>query len=155
MSRLLFRYSQETREAVLNSLRRSLEKQPKVLFAYAHGSFLENRPFHDVDVGVYLDPVELDERDMNLYALDLALDLERSLRYPPMMRHTDGRAPLPPLDVRALNRAPLGFCYQVCRGQLLFSRDETLRTQWVERIVCRYLDLRPLQRRALKEAMTA
>ncbi len=42
----------------------------------------------------------------------------------------------------------------MCRGRLLFSHDEALRTQWVARTVCRYLDLRPLQHRALKEAMT-
>jgi hypothetical protein len=59
------------------------------------------------------------------------------------------------VDVRVLNQAPLGFRYHAFRGKLLFSQDEALRTQEVERTVSRYLDLRPLQRRALKEAMTA
>jgi hypothetical protein len=61
----------------------------------------------------------------------------------------------PPVDVRVLNQAPFGFRYHVFRGRLLFSRDEALRTHVVERTVSRYLDLKPLRQRALKEAMTA
>jgi hypothetical protein len=35
------------------------------------------------------------------------------------------------------------------------SRDEPCRVEWAARTVARYLDLRPLRERALKEAMTA
>ena len=47
------------REAILNTLQRALEMQPEVVFAHVHGSFLEDRPFHDIDLAVYLDPVDV------------------------------------------------------------------------------------------------
>lgn len=148
MRRPLIRSTQAEREAILHTLQRALEAQPRVVFAYVHGSLLEDRPFHDVDVAVYVDPA--DEREMGLFALDLASSLEESVAQTP-----DRAAGFLPVDVRVLNRAPLGFCYHVFRGKLLCSRDDTVRTQWVERVVSRYLDLKPLRQRALKEAMTA
>lgn len=146
--RPLIQSTQAEREAILHTLQRDLEAQARVVFAYVHGSFLEDRPFHDIDVAVYVDPA--DDREMGLFALDLASSLEESVAQTP-----DRAAGFLPVDVRVLNRAPLGFCYHVFRGKLLCSRDDTLRTQRVERVVSRYLDLKPLRQRALKEAMTA
>lgn len=125
-----------------------LAAQPRVVFAYVYGFFLEDRPFHDIDVAVYLDP--MDKSEMGLFALDLASNLEKSVG-----QISDRPAVYLPVDVRVLNQAPLGFCYHVFRGKSLFSRDDTVRTQWVERVVSRYLDIKPLLQRALKEAMTA
>ena len=150
MYRALFRWKQGERRIFLDALRRLLEGKAEILFAYVHGSFVEGRPFHDVDLAVYLDSGKIDEEDMDGFALTLAMELERSL--PALLKGI--AQPYPPLDIRALNRAPLGFGYQACRGQLLCSRDEAVRTQWVERTVSCYLDLRPLQHQSLKEAMT-
>jgi len=147
--RLLIQCRPAEREVILDTLRQALEARPEVVFAYVHGSFLEDRPFHDVDLAVYLDPADVDEREMDLVALELVSVLEKTLSQVPGLTAVGL-----PVDVRAVNRAPLGFRYQVCRGRLLFSRDEVLRTQWVERTVRHYLDLQPLRRRALKEAMT-
>jgi hypothetical protein len=164
--RPLFRYELEEREAILNALRKSLEDQPNVVFAYVYGSFLADRPFHDIDVAVYVDFQAADERNVDLYAQELAFDLEGHLHALLGGQRGDAQASAaptqeitspssPPVDVRTLNQAPLGFCYQVCRGQLLVSRNEPRRAGWVTRVVSRYLDRRPLHHRALKEAMTA
>ena len=124
--RSLIQHLPAEREEILNTLQQALEMQPEVVFAYVHGSFLEDHPFHDVDLAVYLDPADVGEQEISLFVLELALALEKSLS------QSSGRAAVHlPLDVQALNRAPLGFRYQVCRGKFLFSRDETLRTQWV------------------------
>lgn len=123
------------------------------MFAYVYGSFLEDRPFRDVDVAVYLEGIA--EPKMSLFAMDLARELEKSLSLVLSGAETDrGGDRSPPVDVRVLNQAPLGFRYHVFRGRLLFSRDEALRTHVVERTVSHYLDLKPLRQRALKEAMT-
>ena len=143
MRRSLIRCPSAERRAILDALQEAVEAEPDVVFAYVYGSFLEDRPFHDIDVAVYLDVA--DEQEMGGFALELAADLERSLS-----QKCDQTLPV---DVRVLNQAPLGFRYHVFRGKLLFSRDEVLRTQEVERTVSRYLDLEPLRRRALKEAM--
>ena len=146
MKNQLFYHSPAEREAMLDALREALRSQPDVLFAYVHGSFLTERPFHDVDVAVYLNTAV--ERRMGRRLLALSDELGSALSQTP--------GPIPAVDVRALNSAPLGFRYQVLRGgRLLSSRDETLRIRWVVRTVERYLDLKPLRQRALKEAMTA
>lgn len=133
---------------MLCTIQLALEAQPGVVFAYVHGSFLTDRPFHDVDVAVYLRPE--DEEDMSWFALDIAAELERSLARMP--RRVTTRLPV---DVRVLNRASLGFCYHVLGGRRLFSRDDVVHSRWVEQVLWRYLDLKPLRQRALKEAMTA
>jgi len=139
----LIQKSRAEREAMLRVLRQALEMQSRVVFAYVYGSFLQDRPFHDVDVAVYLDS---DEGSPSVFALDLADDLEAALQ----------RAQeFVPVDVRVLNQAPPSFQYHVFRGALLFSRDERRRGQLAARAVAGYLDLRPLRRQALKEAMTS
>jgi len=146
----LVQCTQVEREAILHTVQQALETQSKVVFAYVYGSFLENRPFHDIDVAVYLDLADEDEKKISQFVLDLAFHLEEALA-----RTLDRVGVHLPVDVRALNRAPLRFCYHVFRGKLLFSRDEALRAQQIERTIYRYLDIKPLRLRALKEAMTA
>lgn len=127
---------------IIATLQRVLEAQPDIQFAYLYGSFLEDLPFHDVDIAVYLE----DGADFSDRALELAEVAERALR--------EAGHPLP-VDVRVLNRAPLGFRYHVFRGHLLLSRDEDLRVREVVRTLTRYLDVRPLIRSALKEAIAS
>lgn len=133
---------------MLHTIRSALEARPEVVFAYLHGSFLTGRPFHDVDVAVYLRPGV--EEVVSWFALDLAAELERTLAQMP--GRTAARLPV---DVRVLNRASLGFCYHVLGGKQLLSRDDAVHSRWAEQVWWRYLDLKPLQQRALKEAMTA
>lgn len=150
----VFQCTPAERAAALDTLRGCLRAKPGVVFAYVYGSFVEDRPFHDVDVAVYLEGMATPE--MSTFAMDLARDLEKSLS--PVLSGAEmgrGGDRSPPVDVRVLDQAPLGFRYHVFRGRLLVSRDEALRTQEVERTVSRYLDLKPLRQRALKEAMRA
>jgi predicted nucleotidyltransferase len=143
-----FHASPAERERILNVVCETLGGQPDVGFAYAHGSVLTGRPFHDVDVAVYLDAVDAgcaSERGMALGAV-----------VQDALLHASDLPARPPVDVRALNFAPLGFCYHVLlHGRLLVSRDEALRIRWAVGVAARYLDLLPLRRHALKEAMKA
>ncbi len=145
--RRLFRYAPADRDAVVRSLRSVLASRSDVRFAYLHGSFAAGGPFRDVDVAVYLDDPHGEAPGLRAMELSAAAEaaLSQELETSP-----------PPVDVRALNEAPLGFCYQALRGgRLLTSRDEAFRVEWVARVVGRYLDLKPLRERALKEAMEA
>jgi len=137
---------QAQRDQVREALGKALAAEPDVAFALIHGSFLTERPFHDIDIAVYL--VGLDASQMSLRTLGLTDSLETAV-----FRAT-GIRPHPPIDVRPLNPAPLGFCYQVLRhGQLLSNRDDALRTNWTAQTISRYLDIKPLFETALKEAM--
>jgi len=162
-NRVAFRCTPEQREQILTALRGTLSAHSEVVFAYAYGSSLEGLPFHDVDVGVYL--AMEDRREQNLFALELALELERVVapffkeqrnRLKDNEGSKGGKNPrpcCPSVDVRVLNRAPVSFCYHVLRGRLFFSGNEDLRVCWAVRAATRYLDLKPLRHRALKEAM--
>jgi predicted nucleotidyltransferase len=136
----------QEREKILALLAETLEGLEQVRFAYAFGSFLSSGPFHDMDIAVYLGSAS-DEDDHIETAFTIAGDLEAILR-------KAGYRPFP-VDVRPLNHAPLSFRYHVFAGRLLFSRDETLRVPMVAQTSSQYLDLLPLRRQALKEAMRA
>ncbi len=81
------------REAVLGTLRERLLQDEAIAFAYIHGSFLTNRPFHDVDLAVYLSA----EAVLGLeYEIRLEVELERVLREAGYFF---------PVDVRLLNQS--------------------------------------------------
>ena len=93
---------QAQRDQVREALGGALAAESDVAFAFIHGSFLTQRPFHDIDIAVYL--VGLDASQMSQRTLALAESLETAV-----FRAT-GIRPHPPIDVRPLNPAPLGFC---------------------------------------------
>ena len=164
MKEVLFRCTPEERETILAVLGKVLAARPKVMFAYAYGSFLENRPFHDIDVGVYV--TMEDKRKAGSLSLDLPIVLEYSFMHLfkeqgsqlTTWERTEGEYPRVhrlSVDVRVLNWAPVSFCYHVLCGRLLSCHDENVHVHWAEQVISRYLDLKPLRHRALKEAMAS
>jgi predicted nucleotidyltransferase len=139
MKQKLYRLTDEEKQGVLKRLAGSLERRDDVLFAYAYGSFAEDMPFHDIDVGVYVSNV--DQASALEYAVELAGTLEREAHVP--------------IDVRILNFAPVLFLYHVVRGLLLFERDADLRADITEQTVRKYLDIKPFIRKGIKEAFAA
>ena len=128
--------SQQKRQQLMEHLVKVLKTRGEVVFAYTYGSFAEGLPFHDIDVGLYLSQIM--EEESTSYSLALGQTLSKELRLP--------------MDVRVLNFAPVSFLYHVIRGNLIFERDEKIRIQIVERTIQRYLDLKPMIRRGIKEA---
>ena len=117
------------------ALERELGQQPRVVFAYLHGSFLTEPAFHDIDVAVYLDaPREA----LTALCVDLAERLSRVAGLP--------------FDVRPLNEAPVPFRFHAMRGRVLLSRDDERLADLLERTIREYLDIEPLLRRATIEA---
>lgn len=64
----------EKHREVMDRIAAELTRQPEVLFAYIHGSFLESEKFHDVDVAVYLG-----QAHPMMTSTALAMDLSRRL----------------------------------------------------------------------------
>jgi predicted nucleotidyltransferase len=114
----------------------NLKSHNEVIFAYLFGSFVEDLPFHDIDIGVYLSIIR--EEESTFFSLDLSQTLSIRLKIP--------------VDVRVLNFASIPFLYHVIRGNLILERDEEIRLNFVERITARYLDLKPLLLKGTKEA---
>lgn len=127
------------KEQVVSRLSAVLQERQEIAFFYLFGSFIEDCPIHDIDVGVYLsDTGELSEFQ---YALDLSNILSTMLHLS--------------VEVTVLNRAPSAFLYHVIKGRLILGRDEDFRSRVVQDTVKRYLDHKLLFLRSIKEAFAA
>jgi predicted nucleotidyltransferase len=127
---------EDKKRPLIEQLAAALQNRDEVMFAYIYGSFAEGLPFHDIDVGVYLS--EITEEESTNYSLILGQMLSKELQVP--------------VDIRVLNFAPVSFLYEVIRGNLIFERNEEIRIRVVEQTIQRYLDLKPMILRGIKEA---
>ncbi len=127
------------RAPLLDRLSESLESHSEILFAYAHGSFLENGSFRDLDVAVYLDPADLPQSRFH-YEDRLTQELVTKLDLPF------------PLDLKLLNDTPIPFQYRVFRGRLLTDRNPEARLERLTYVVARYLDMKPILEHHTREA---
>jgi len=127
---------EDEKRPLIEQLAAALQNRDEVMFAYIYGSFTEGLPFHDIDVGVYT--LEITEEESTNYSLILGQMLSKELQVP--------------VDIRVLNFAPVSFLYEVIRGKLIFERNEEMRIRVVEQTIQRYLDLKPMILRGIKEA---
>jgi hypothetical protein len=127
---------EDEKRPLIEQLAAALQNRDEVVFAYIYGSFAEGLPFHDIDVGVYT--LEITEEESTNYSLILGQILSKELQVP--------------VDIRVLNFAPVSFLYEVIRGNLIFERNEEIRIRVVEQTIQRYLDLKPMILRGIKEA---
>lgn len=139
MRRKNYSLSGKEKDLIIARISKLLAGQPEITFAYLYGSFPGNLPFHDLDVAIYVENIDLEMSSH--YALQLAQELSISTKLP--------------VDVRILNKAPCPFVYQVIRGQLLVEKNPDLRGRFVERTIRQYLDIKPILRRATKEAFAS
>ena len=128
------------RQSLIAALQHELEVRPQIVFAYLHGSFLAGGAYRDIDVAVWLDPSRVTRGDWDQYALDLSVTLHLGLRQP--------------VDVRALNDAPLTFRYHALRGRPLVVRDQELLDEMRARTWDEYFDFLPFARQYLREALS-
>ncbi len=135
-----FSPSPEDRQVCLKNLTSLLQQKPEVIFAYAHGSFVQDQPIRDLDIAVYLDTSHLPE-NRYFYEDSLSRELARSLE-------TSF-----PIDARILNHAPISFQYHVIQGYLLLDTDLEARIAFMEHTISRYLDMEPLLRHHIREVM--
>lgn len=139
MKQKTYRLSSDRKQQILKRISRLLEEREEIVFAYLFGSFSDDLPLHDIDVGIFLTGRQ--EGPAFRYAFDLSHLLSEELRIP--------------VEVTVLNDAPFTFVYHVIRGTLLLERDEALHAMILEDTVRRYLDIRPLLRRSTREAFAA
>ena len=117
----VYTLSREEKEKIIELLRGYLLKREEVVFAYLHGSFLEEGPFRDIDIAVYVKGSV-----SPFYEEELEDELSRLIGLP--------------VDVRILNSAPVTFRFRAIGGLLLFSRDEKARCDFEERTMREYHD---------------
>lgn len=118
-----------------------VSRQIDFAFLYVHGSFIEDIPFGDIDLAIYILDNMLPTNELTIKKeLALEVSLQEELGYP--------------FDVRIINTAPLSFCYNVIKnGRLLCDNDEDIRVQFVTQTIGRYIDFLPYRKRYLKEVL--
>jgi predicted nucleotidyltransferase len=131
------------KKAAIEVLQSLLAGREEILFAYAHGSFLEEGPFRDLDVSVYVKSGDTDQAFRFTYEDSLAKEIMHRAGF-----HF-------PVDIRLLNGAPISFQYHVFRGRLLLDRDPDSRIEVVSNVIARYLDIKPVLRHHLREAFSS
>ena len=132
----LNRLSLPKKQEAIKRLAELTELQREVVFAYLYGSFIEDVPFHDIDIGIYVSGIG--KVKAGPFTVGFAHRLSKEVGFD--------------VDVRVLNFAPVSFIYHVICGQVFFDRAPEVRTRIVENSIQRYLDIKPLLHWAMKEA---
>ena len=115
------------------------ENCKQIVAAYLFGSFITQRLFSDIDLGILI-------TGDSIKALNFELDLENRLEK--IVKYS--------VDVRVLNRAPLSFCQNVIRHRkVILDRDPNRRADFEGQILKQYFDVAYFQRQYLQEVANA
>lgn len=121
----------KNRNILLKTLRRAMEKEEDVLFAYLYGSRVYDPVFTDSDIDV---AVYLTHSDMKGY-------LERERR---ILSNLIDHIHSDRIDLRILNVMPLVFRYRVLKeGVPILVKDEQARVDFDTLVMNRFFDLKP------------
>ena len=137
-----FKVSRREKSQIINEIKRKLVKKKEILFAFIYGSFHDhsgNLTFRDIDIGVYTK--DLDSKRAIYYSLDLSQEFTKSTHFP--------------VEVRVINTAPIPFLFHVIQGELIVNKDDDKCSDFMEDVIRRYLDMKPLLHIASKEAFAA
>ena len=119
--------SLHVKKKIANNLKSALLKRDEIAFAYLHGSFLDGVLFNDIDIALYLDQEKIPPGKGLGYCEQLSRELSRVIGFV--------------IDVHMMNHAPVGFQHSVFKhGQLLFSKDDELRSDLIEETSLEYMD---------------
>ncbi|WP_447979748.1 nucleotidyltransferase domain-containing protein [Candidatus Nitrospira bockiana] len=133
------RLSHSEKERVEQELKAALGKRPEVLFAFLHGSFIQEGTFRDIDLALYIHSERPHISSYREYEVDLGVHLTFQIRIP--------------VDVRVLNDASVAFRYHASKGRVLLVRNADLLDEFRIRTWDEYFDFAPFARRYLWEAM--
>ena|SRR5690554_1257585 len=110
----------------------------EIIFAYFYGSARDSLMIGDIDIAVFLQESMPLEQQIDL-TLTISMELSSKLGLP--------------VDIRPLNNTASGFRYNVTKGEVLFSKDENFRIQYVVQTWHEYLDFKPLLEQNLKDLL--
>lgn len=128
------------KENIFKQIKNILQKNSDIIFAYIHGSFLDDFPFNDIDVAIYIDEKKEETAHSFDYCFQLSTDLTKKI----------GKE----IDVQLLNEASVGFMHSVFKnGRLLFSRNDKLRLDLLEKNSLEYIDFYELSLQFIRESV--
>jgi uncharacterized protein len=137
MSHTLSRSEKEKIIQVISS--HFFQQYDDIISVYIFGSFISERQFSDIDIGII---TAMDLSKPLDFELNLENRLEKLIKYP--------------VDVRILNRAPISFSQNVFRtGRVIIDKNPNLRADFQGRILKQYFDFSPFRQKYLQEVTNA
>ena len=132
-------------DKIIKHLELELSNESRVMFAYIYGSTLSSDKPQDIDIAVYLFPVDFEKLSRNgEVSLSFAIPLEMNLEKQAKRK----------IDVQILNRAPLSFRYRVITdGRLIVDKDSNIRCDFEYLSRVEYYDFSPRRKEYLQEVM--
>jgi len=137
---MTLRKTSKDKDKIIQELRNRLAQEKNIVFAYIHGSFLDENSFNDIDIAIFLGQKTAAPNHVD-FEISLSLKLEKSLNVS--------------VDVKILNFAPLSFRYHATKGMLILDRDEIIREDFLCRTWSDYFDFKPVSKIYLREAIGA
>lgn len=134
-----FSIKQNQKEKIKQEIKKTLKKERGIVFAYLYGSFLNAPSFRDIDIGVYLNQINrtgIDDYELNI-AEKIAAKIDFSFEI---------------IEVKILNFAPDSFLNNIfSKGELLFSNNQELLTNLIEKTSLTALANEHIANQSLKE----
>ena len=129
----VFRVSSREREKILVKLRELLRSRDEIVLAIVFGGFLEDRDFHDIDIGIYLNPLKfnnwlemlnfLDEISEKLSKLvNIPVDLVLLNEAPQWLRYKNAVKAL--LTTILLLKSAFSIIDQIFQQEILLAEDK-------------------------------
>jgi predicted nucleotidyltransferase len=110
----------EKKNSLIGKIKDYLLQNKDIVFACVHGSFIKSDKFRDIDIAVFTS----DKKDF-YFESGLSYELSSFTGFD--------------TEVRIINGAPVAFQMAALKdGLLLFSRDEDIRTDFIEDVGKRY-----------------
>jgi len=131
--------SQDAKVAILEQIAALLREKQDILFAYVFGSFMGEKGFSDIDIGIFVS-------NGSIGGLDLELKLEEEIQ---SLIHF-------PVDVRIINQAPSSFVYRLIKeGRLVKDNAPSRRADFEGLVFKKYLDFSFYRKQYLREVINA
>uniref|UniRef100_A0A7C4NUV1 Nucleotidyltransferase domain-containing protein n=2 Tax=Pseudomonadati TaxID=3379134 RepID=A0A7C4NUV1_9BACT len=120
MNKEFYSLDEKERKRIIDEIRKILQEEENIIFAYLYGSFLNALSFRDIDIGIYLN--KIDEKNIEELELKMIKEISKKINLPFEI-----------IDLRVLNYAKNSFLNNIFRtGLLLFTRDEKFLTDLIE-----------------------
>lgn len=128
------------KQLIIERISSQLKEYRNIIFAYMFGSFVSQKKFSDIDIGIFV------SHESNTNSLNFELKIEKKIQ---SLVHL-------PVDVRVVNNAPLSFVYHVIKeGILIKDEAPSQRADFEGLIFKKYLDWAFFRKQYLKEVINA
>ncbi len=109
---------------IVYSIKKVIEKDERIIFAYLYGSILENKTYRDIDIGIYL----AEGYDFFRTSSDLQIALFHETGISPDL-----------FDIQVINNASsLIYLQRVLNGKLLVDKNRDVRGDFIESFSMNY-----------------